>query len=74
MSLSSGSGKLNLALKALRQRWGETQAQWSDPVSQAFDENHYQPLEGQLLATLRALDRLAQILDQARKECGDSAW
>ncbi len=70
MSLSSGAGKLHLALKDLRQHWEEAQAHWSDPVSQAFDENHYRPLEGQLLATLRALDRLAQILDQARKECG----
>jgi hypothetical protein len=74
MSLSSGSGKLNLALKALLLRWEETQGQWNDPVSQAFDENHYRPLESQLLATLRALDRLAQILDQARKECSEGEW
>lgn len=74
MPLSSGSGKLNLSLKALRRRWEETQAQWNDPVSQAFEENHYRPLEEQLLATLRAMDRLAQILDQVRKECGDREW
>ena len=70
MSLSTGSGKLNLALKELRARWEETRASWNDPVSQAFDENHWTPLEIQVLATLRAIDRLARELDQAKKECG----
>ena len=70
MSLSTGSGKLNLALKELRARWEETRAYWNDPVSQAFDENHYTPLEMQVLATLRGIDRLARELDQAKKECG----
>jgi hypothetical protein len=70
MSLSTGSGKLNLALKALRVHWEETKATWNDPVSQAFDESHWTPLEMQVLAALRAIDRLARELDQAKKECG----
>jgi hypothetical protein len=70
MSVSAGSSKLNLALKTLRAHWDETKTRWSDPVSQAFEENHWTPLEAQVLTTLRAIDRLAQELAQARQECG----
>ena len=70
MSISAGSGKINLALKALRARWEETKTRWNDPVSQTFEENHWTPLEAQVLTTLRAIDRLAQELAQARQECG----
>jgi hypothetical protein len=70
MSLSTGCGKLSLILKELRLRWDETRAVWNDPVSQAFEDNHYTPLEMQLLATLRELDRLALAIDQARRDCG----
>ncbi len=70
MSLSTGSGKLNLLLKELRLRWEETRHIWNDPVSQAFEEKHTGPLEMQIVATLRELDRLALAIDQARRECG----
>lgn len=74
MSLSTGSGKLNRSVKDLRLRWEEAKAHWSDPVSQAFEENHCIPLEEQMRATLRAMDRLARIIDQARLECGDESF
>lgn len=75
MSLSTGSGKLNQSLKDLRLRWEEVQAHWNDPVSQAFEDNHCGPLEAQILSTLRGIDRLARVIDQARRECGDEqSW
>ena len=70
MSLSAGSSKLNLALKDLRLRWEETKTRWKDPVSEAFEENHWRPLEMQVQATLRAIDRLGQELGWARQDCG----
>jgi hypothetical protein len=70
MSLSAGSSKLNLALKALRVRWEETKTHWNDPVSEAFEENYWKPLESQVMTTLRGIDRLGQELAQARQECG----
>jgi hypothetical protein len=70
MALSTGSGKLNLALKELRLHWDEVRTVWNDPVSQAFEENHYTPLEMQIIATLRELDRLALAIDQAKRDCG----
>jgi hypothetical protein len=70
MSLNTGSSKLSLALKTLRVHWEETRARWNDPVSQAFEENHWTPLEMQVLATLRGIDTLAQELDKAKQDCG----
>jgi hypothetical protein len=70
MSLSAGSSKLSLALKALRVRWEETKTRWHDPVSETFEENQWKPLEAQVQATLRAIDRLGQELAQARQDCG----
>ena len=70
MALSTGSSKLSLTLKELRLRWEETKNHWNDPVSQAFDDNHIGPLEAQVIATLRGIDRLAQVLTRAQSECG----
>jgi hypothetical protein len=70
MSLSIGSSKLNLALKTLRLRWDETKGRWNDPVSKAFEENHVDTLDGQVMSTLRGIDRLGQVLAQAQHECG----
>jgi hypothetical protein len=70
MSLSAGSSKLNLALKDLRIRWEEAKTRWHDPVSEAFEETYWKPLEMQVQATLRAIDRLGQELSRARQECG----
>ena len=71
MSLSVGSSKLSLGLKTLRLRWEETKTRWNDPVSQAFEDNYWRPLEAQVQAALRGLDRLGQELAQARLECGE---
>jgi hypothetical protein len=69
MDFHGGSSKLHLALKNLLICWDETKARWSDPVSQAFEETHLVPLESQVEATRKAIDRLAQTLHQAHHEC-----
>jgi hypothetical protein len=69
MALGTGSTKLTQALKTLRARWEETQTRWKDPVSRAFDKDQFTPLEAQVVATLRAIDRLARELDEAKRAC-----
>jgi hypothetical protein len=71
MALNTGSSKLNLALKTLRMHWDETNSRWNDPVSRAFEENHWLPLEAQVMSTLRGIDQLAQALASAQQECGE---
>ena len=45
MDLTTGTAKLNQALKDLRIRWQETRQHWSDPVGQAFEDDQLAPLE-----------------------------
>jgi hypothetical protein len=69
MSLDSGWSELSAALKDLKRRWEEVRQQWDDPVSRDFEERTWTPLEDQTVAVLRALDRLAPVLDRARRDC-----
>jgi len=68
MRLSTGRIKLNSAMKTLALRWDETKAGWKDPVSRDLDEQFFEPLSQQVGATLRAIDRLAQVIDRAYQE------
>jgi len=70
VSLSTGRTKLDGAMKTLRLRWQEVQEAWNDPVRHDFEEHYWAPVEPAIAATLRAIDRLDQILCRARQECG----
>lgn len=64
MKLSTGRIKLNSAMKALALRWEQTQPGWNDPVCHEFEETYYEPLAEQVGATLRAIDRLAEVIEK----------
>ena len=70
MNLSSSSMELNGSLKDLRALWEKTKEVWNDPVRQAFEDQHYVPLELSVLAAIRAIERLAPILEKVQHECG----
>jgi hypothetical protein len=61
--------ELSAALKTLRLLWEETRAGWSDAVSRDFEANQWETLETRVVAALRAMDRLAPVLMQAKREC-----
>ncbi len=69
MSLNTGWMELSEALKTLRVHWDETRTGWNDPVSQDFEAHYWDPLENQVVAALRAMDRLAPLLAKAQREC-----
>ena len=69
MHLTTSAMELNAALKTLRLLWEETRAGWSDAVSRDFEANHWEVLETRVVAALRAMDRLAPVLMQAKREC-----
>lgn len=69
MSLDSGPLKLKSAMKKLRLNWDELEARWNDKVRQEFEEAHLEPIEYQVTATLRAMDRLAEVLRRAEQDC-----
>lgn len=70
MSVHTGRAELTAALKSFHERWSEVQQYWQDAVRQTFAEEYWQRLEAQTQATLTAMDRLAQVLHQARRDCG----
>jgi hypothetical protein len=70
MNLSSSSMELNGSLKDLRALWEKTKEVWNDPVRQSFEDQHYVPLELSVLAAIRAIERLAPILEKVQHECG----
>lgn len=69
MSLDHGWTELSAALKDLKKKWEEVKQGWDDAVSLDFEERTWTALEAETAAALRAMDRLAPILQRARREC-----
>jgi hypothetical protein len=67
--MSTGSTKLQYGLKNLRARWEETKESWSDQVSEEFDRKHLNPMETQVSATIRAMEKLGEIIAKVRRDC-----
>ena len=65
-SVSNIATELQGALQALRQRWQETTEVWDDPVRWQFEREFWQPLETQVTATQREMERLAHSIAQAQ--------
>jgi hypothetical protein len=69
MSINSNAMELHGSLKDLRALWEETKTVWNDAVRQDFEKNFWEPLEARVLAAIRAMERLAPVLDKAHLEC-----
>ncbi len=68
MKLSTGRIKLHAAMKTLKERWEQVKPGWNDVVCRAFEEDTLVPLEQQVGSVLRAVDALAQRLEEAQQE------
>ena len=66
-SLTHTSVELHDAWRRLNQRWEDAKSLWNDPVRWSFEKEHWAPLEGQLQATQREMERLAQVIAQAQR-------
>ncbi len=66
-SLKVAVDQMDSTLKTFRQNWENTRLVWNDPVQQHFEKDYWQPLETQAQATLREMERLAQVIAQARR-------
>ena len=67
--MNIGSTKLQYALKNLRKHWEEARESWSDQVGQDFDDKHLRPLETQVSATMRGMDKLSEVITKMKQEC-----
>ena len=53
--------------RAMQQQWQRTREAWDDAGSQRFERQYWHELDQSMNATLKALDQLAQIVDQAQR-------
>jgi len=67
MSLNVIHNQFQQAWRQLDQQWQKTTALWDDPVRWRFEQDFWRGLERQVPATLQAIERLAQVIAQARQ-------
>ena len=67
--LVTGLGQLKRSAGHLKERWAETKASWNDETSQKFEEEHLSYLAPQITLTVATIHRLADLLEQAEKDC-----
>lgn len=72
MSLDTGRFKLFTAAKNLQAHWEQTSMVWQDGVRREFVEQYFLNVEPRVNATLAAMDRLGQVLNLVKQECGDN--
>ena len=68
--LISGSKKIDLAADGLRVAASEVERYWNDKAYQKFMETYITPLDPRVRAYLDAIQRLAEILNAAERDCG----
>lgn len=67
--MSAGANRLTYTWKTLRAAWDEVAATWKDQVARDFEAQYLAPLEDRVHATARAMDKLAEVLERAKREC-----
>lgn len=67
--LSVPAGTLQHHLKNLNIRWDDVKSEWNDPVGRRFEERYIAKLPPQINTTLKAIERLNQVLSKAYMEC-----
>ncbi|MFA9479191.1 hypothetical protein ACERK3_12940 [Phycisphaerales bacterium AB-hyl4] len=69
MSMHAGRAKLHEAFKQLTRRWQQTQRDWQDPASRAFEQKYLTPLESDVRTVSTAMARMSESLQRARRDC-----
>jgi hypothetical protein len=69
--LHTGVIRMTRSAKKLRDEWTATKEQWSDQNRRDFQQNHLDPIAPAITLMLSATQKLADILEQARRECTD---
>jgi hypothetical protein len=67
----AGMNRLKHANRALSDQWLQTEATWNDSVRRKFEERHILPLDPAAASALNGMLKLAEVLDQVRRDCTD---
>jgi hypothetical protein len=69
MGVHEGRGQLHKALKELTIRWLEVRRSWTDVMAEKFEAEQIRPLEADLKSAVSAMDHIANVLAQVRRDC-----
>ena len=64
-------GRLQKETKRLKDKWLQTKEFWKDQAANDFEQKYLNPLLPTLQMTLAAAYELAEVVEDAEKECGD---
>ncbi len=67
--MSAGANRLLYDLKQLRAAWDEAAVEWKDQVARDFEAEFLAPLEDRVQSTARAMDKLVDVLEKAKRDC-----
>lgn len=71
MSTKVAQANLTDAVKELRFRWERARTDWDDSASRHFEKDVLAPLEPMVVAALKALEHVNELMTQVRRECED---
>lgn len=67
-SLAEIQIRFRLAYDSFRSKWRQTRASWLDVIGTRFEKQYVQPLEKQTKVTLKALEELTAVIEQAKRQ------
>jgi len=67
--ITGGAARLELAAEDLKAARAEASRSWHDATSRKYDETYLLPLDPRVRRALDAIHRLAEVLNQAQREC-----
>jgi hypothetical protein len=67
--MSAHSGRLQHALKHLREQWDIAQETWDDPVSRDFERIHIIPLEQNVKNAIIGMEQISEVIGKVRAQC-----
>jgi hypothetical protein len=65
------STRLSQTIRVLRDQWLVTEATWSDSVRSRFEERYLAPIEPAVDSAMNGLQKIAEVLEQVRRDCSD---
>ena len=69
MGLEESRGKLGRGMRDLVNIWTGTKVHWNDENARAFEEKYLHSLEMDVKVAASAMDQMAALLSQIRREC-----
>jgi hypothetical protein len=67
----AGSTRLNQTIRALKDQWLVTEETWGDSVRRRFEDRYLAPLEPAVDSAINGMMKIAEVLDQVRRDCSD---